>query len=788
MINVFGLAVGLAACMLILLYVNFELSYDRWIPDESRVMRVETRFYDKAGQPVNTAETIPPVTSPLFAEQIGDIEQFSRFMNYDVAVAVDGKAYEQNLTMCDPGVFDLMGIRLIEGDAKTALSDPGSIVLSVTSAKRIFGDQDALGKVVKLDGEYLARVTGIMPDWPKASDLEMHAIVPMTTPLLKHMAWLQTNWGSFWGPTYIRLRAGADPKHVADDINKLALRVGPADDFKDRVAEGIHPSYSYYLTLAADAHLKSTHHDSGGRSSVAVLWSAGVTAFLILAIAIINAANLGTMLAMKRVREVAIRKALGASPRNLMMQVLVETIALTFLSMVIGIALAELFLPTFCHLMDRSLSSELIYRPETLAILVGGTLVVGVICGLYPAMVAIRFRPVDYLAGVKPKLGVRFRNSLIVLQFAATIGLLTTCAVVFMQAQYARNADHGFDSSQLVDIGGVDRPVVHKREEALRQALARVKGVEAVGASHGMAGDSYNNNNGVWLPDGTMKQLRRFAMSEDLLPLMGVKPIAGRLFSKDHPSDSYTEPGKGASHGIIINDLAVKKLGFASAQDAVGKTVHTWDNFPSTIIGVIDNLRFRSAREKPDATYYWIGPEEYRHEIVKVSRQNLPETLAAIDKVWRDFFPDLPIRRQFVDEAFAKYYDTDRRQGWLLLFSAGVMVVIAVMGLYGLAALATERRAKEIGIRKVLGARTRNIVRLLLWQFSLPILVANLIAWPLSWWGLGHWLEGFIDRVGLSPLPFLGAGVLVLLIAWGTIIGHTLRVARQNPIKALRYE
>lgn len=788
LINVFGLAVGLAACILILLYVNFELSYDRWIPENDRVMRVGTHYYNQANEPVGENGVIPPVTSPIFAEQLDEIELFARFLHQGVALSVDGRAYEQQITTSDPDVFELMGIKLIEGDASTALNDPDSLVLSESDAKRIFGDGPALGKVLKVDGKHLLKVTGVMPDWPKAADLQVHALAPVNGLVLSHMPWLQTEWGSFWGPTYFRVREGVTPEALSAAVNELARRVGPPERFQERIDRGIRPEYVFEATMARDAHLSGGAEFDPGRGSMANIWSATFIAIMILAIAVINVSNLGAMLAMKRVREVAIRKALGAEARDLMFQVLVESVSLTFLSTLIGIVIAEALLPTFSDLMFRSLSSDLIYEPASLALLFGGTLLVGAISGLYPALVATRFRPVDYLAGMKPSVGSRFRTILMVMQFAATIALLTTCVVVFMQARFAKERDPGFNSVQLVELSGIERPIVLEREEAFRNALLQIEGVTGAAATHGMPGYDYNNTNGVTPEGGEMAPLRRFAVSPELLPLLEVKPIAGRLFSKDYPSDFTTAPDRGASKGIILNDLAVKKLGFKSPQDAIGTQVRTWGDMQSTIIGVVPNLRNRSAKAEPSATYYWVGPHEYRHIVLRVERDDMPKTLAAIDRVWREFFPDLPVRRQFVDDAFASYYDTERRQGWLLLMSAGVMTAIAVMGLYGLAGLATERRSKEIGIRKVLGAKSRNIVQLLLWQFSMPVLIANLIAWPMAWWGLSQWLETFIDRIGLTPLPFMGAGALVLAVAWGTIIGHTLRVARRSPVKALRYE
>ncbi len=787
LINVLGLAVGLAACILILLYVSFELSYDRWIPENDRVMRIETLGYGESGEFLNNDESTPGVAAGIFAEQIDDIELLARFYNTELALAIDGRAYEQNVTLTDPDALKMMDIRLLEGDPDTALDDPASIILSESDAKRIFGDTSPMGEVIKVDGQHLIKVSGVMPDWPKNSDLRVDALMPVTSPVIEHMPWVLENWGSFWGPTYIRMKEGVSAESLETQMNELAVRVGPASLFQDRIDQNITPDFVFHLTKAQEAHL-SGGQQGEARGSIAALWVAGLIAFLILAIAVINVTNLGTMLAMKRVREVAIRKSLGAQAKHLLMQILVEAVALTFVSMLVGLVLAELALPLFGDLMNRDLTNDLLYQPQTLSGLVTGTLLVGIVCGLYPALVAVRFRPVDYLSGVKPRLGIRLRNTLIVLQFAATIGLLITCFVVFMQADYARSKDKGYQTARMISINGIDRPIVLEREEALRTALGRIDGVEAVAASHGMPGYDYNNRNPVRADNGERKPLRRFAMSEDLLAMLDVTPLAGRLFSREFTSDAITQANRGASQSIILNDLAVSELGYESPEDAIGRKVYTWGDFESTIVGVVPNLRTRSARQEPSPTYYWIGPHEYRHIVLQVSAAQMADTLAAIDQTWQDFFPDLPIRRQFVDEAYASYYDTDRRQGWLLLFSAGVMTVIAIMGLYGMAALLTERRAKEIGIRKVLGAKSGNIVQLLLWQFSVPVLVANLIAWPISWWALSGWLEAFIDRIGLTPLPFIAAGLAVLLVAWITIAGHTFRVAQRSPIHALRYE
>lgn len=784
-INIGGLSVGLSACIMILLFVNHELSYDQWIPEKERVFRAEalTRFQ---GAPEGTTDSIPPVVGPIMAEQLSEIEESVRFVWQNVAVAADNQAFEQDVTLTDPAVFDVFDVKLIEGDRRTALSQPDSIILSESEALRILGPGPALGKIVRVNGEFTFKVSGVMRDWPVLSDLDVNAFVPFSSPIIDDQPWLRENWGSFSGNTYVRVKEGFTADDVAAALNTLAPRVGPDWAFKDREDQGLPPVIEFYFTPATNAHLES-NFNSGSRGSIEALWSAGIVAALILGIAVMNATNLGTMLALKRVREVAIRKALGANSRNLVFQILIESVILSAVAMLLGLVLVELLLPTFAALMERPLTTAPLYQPIVLMPLTIFTLFTGTISGLYPALVAAKFRPIDHLNGIAPTIGIRFRNALMILQFAATIGLLITCFVVFQQAKYAENRDPGFDSAQLVDIAGIQRPIVLEREQALRDALSRIPGVEAVAASHIAPGDNYNNFDSGIVDGGPTVNIRRVAVSEDFFKTMNIQPMFGRVFSQDRTSDRVVHTDNSMEAPVILNRQAITELGIDTPEDAVGRTlILNGDALP--IIGVIEDLRTDSVSRLIRPSFFYIDPQQYRHIILRVSTQNLPSTLSAIDNTWRQQFPDIPVQRQFMDDAFAEYYEAARRRGQLLLGSALVMIVIASTGLFALSALTTERRAQEIGIRKVLGARTRNIVNLLLWQFSKPIIIANLIAWPVVWFVMQGWLQGFTDRIALTPIPFIGAGLLVLLIASATIVGQVIFLAMTNPAKILRYE
>lgn len=785
-INIGGLAVGLAACIMILLFVEHELSYDQWIPEHDRTVRAEviTRF---EGAPENDSESIPPVVGPLMAEQLSEIELSVRLSDMNVALSTGVTAFEQEVTLTDPGVFEMFGIKLIEGNMDTALNDPESVVLGQADALRIFGSGSVVGKTVKVNGQHTMKVTGVMPDWPTLSDLTVEALVPFSSPIIDDQPWLRENWGSIIGVTYIRLVEGTDREQFTDAFNDLAVRIAPDWVYKSKIERGLPPTFSFQFTPIVDAHLKSDN-GFGSRGSVEALWAAAIVAALILAIAVMNVTNLGTMLALKRVREVTIRKALGAKSKHLVAQILIEAIVLAAIAMLAGLVMVELLLPVFGTMMDRSLSTTPLYQVSVVALLVLFAIFIGSISGLYPALVAARFRPIDHLSGVSPTVGIRFRNFLMVAQFAATIGLLVTCFVVFQQANYAQSRDPGFNSDQLVQLSGISRPAVLEKEKSFREQLARIPGVEALAASHVAPGHGYNNFDSGSVEGGPTVNIRRISVSEEFFETMNIQAIAGRVFSPDRTGDRLVRADDGSTAPVVINRTALDQLGLDSPESAVGKVIQMSRGNLRTIVGVTNDLFLGSVRSEVAPSYFWIDPREFRHVILRVSPVNMTSTLAEVDNAWRQQFPDIPIQREFLDEAFASYYDTERRRGWLLLSSAIVMIVIATVGLFALSALTTERRAREIIIRKVLGARTANIVNLLLWQFSKPVLIANIIAWPVAWFVLHGWLEAFADRIALSPLPFFGAGLLVFLIAGATITGQAIVLALSNPARILRYE
>jgi putative ABC transport system permease protein len=785
-IIIMGLAVGIAASLMILLYIDHELSYDAWIPDHERVMRLEADVTNRRTGEIRSSAMTPPVFTPMVADSVPEIAAYARINGLPVALSTGENAFNINITLSDPDIFSLMGVTFVEGSAEGALRRPDGLILTESSAHRLFGTTNVVGESVRADAAHSLVITGVIQDWPKNSDLDIKALAPHTSPIAAHNPQRQTSWFATWGTSYMKLAEGADPANVAASINALARRTGPTDLFEERIAGGERPVFDFKLTPARDAHLTPGREVAQEKGSHIQLWSAATVAFSILVVAVINAANLGTMIAIKRVQEISVRKLMGAARSDLTAQIMLEFIAVALTALLIGLALTEIALPGFGYLMNRPLTVEPVFTPMILSSLMIIAVGIGVISGLYPALVAARFRPSDTISGIKPRLDLAFRNSLIVFQFAVTSLLLVTSIIMFLQTRYASSRDTGYETSNLLVLSGIERPAAIEREASLRRALEAIPGVSSVAAAMRMPGDNWSNGSGITLENGERVLLRRFSVTETFFDTLEITPIAGRVFSPDFPGDATGGDEHVASRSVVVNRSALNRLGISAPEDAVGVTFETSNGFRSTIVGVVEDMHFKSARREVEETYFWIGPFEYRHIILRLDEGSTPATLKAVDDAWATFMPDLPLVRSFADSAFANYYDQDRRQNWLISASVGFMILIAATGLYGLAALTTDRRAKEIGIRKTVGAQARNIVNLLLWQFSKPIIAANLIAWPLGWWLMSRWLEGFVDRIALTPIPFLMAGVFVLIIGWMTIIGHTLKLARLNPIEVLR--
>ena len=803
-INIGGMAVGLAAAVLIVLFVRDELSYDKWIPGHEQIYRIHSTFDIPGRSPFRTVRSAGRIL-PAMMERFPDIERGVRLINFGQTVYLDGEAFDERMMLADEEFFDLFELPFAEGTAESAFAEARSLVLSEASARKYFGDQPALGETLnmKLGGEMREyRVSGVLANLPGNTHLRFDIIGRIVPSDFVNNSSLLDTWTSVNTYGYFRLAKGANIAEIERQMPAFLESVVPVPAGMDVV---VNDFYELSFMPVADIYLgaKAQAADMGdmrrlGDMSAVITFSA--VAALILVIATINFMNLSTARSSLRAREVSMRKVLGAERKQLVFQFLGESVVTTAIALTISLALVELALPWFNAFLGKTLSLPYIGGSGLLPVLVGMALVVGIIGGLYPAFYLTGFRPAKILKAnqsADSDGNGNLRSLLVVLQFAISIGLIVSTAVIYGQSLYAKNLDLGFDKENklvLRGLGGVDATTA----QTLIQELKRHPDVTDAVLSSDVPTDNWENNTGFsFLTDeGTQNYLLNYiAVDYGFMEAYGVEPIAGRLFSKDFGADNLptaAERGPEYVSSIILDSAATRLLGIADPADAIGKIITSGlageDMVTFTIIGVVPDMQFRSAHYGVQPSVFWRRPASFDNLTVAFSETDYPGFIAEVEALWARVLPDARIDHHLLNELIAaQYYDEDQQAVMFAVFS-GLAIIIANLGLYGLAAFSAERRTKEIGLRKVLGAGVLDIVRLLVWQFSKPVLAANLIAWPVAWYFLSDWLDGFVFRIDLGPVPFAIAGVGALVIAWATIGGHAYRVALTKPVNALRYE
>jgi putative ABC transport system permease protein len=525
-----------------------------------------------------------------------------------------------------------------------------------------------------------------------------------------------------------------------------------------------------------------------------------VVALLTLAMAVVNFINLSTAHAIQRAREVALRKVFGATRRQLIVQFVGEGLLVAAIATIIALTIAELTTPTLGRIIGADLRIAYFGRDGLLLPASGMFLLAGLASGLYPAFVISRFRPARVLHASRGSAetpgGGRLRTALVVVQFAIAIGLIASTVVIWSQTQFVERVDPGYRRDGLVQIDNAWRFTQGSEYEAARAAMRAIPGVTAVGRTGLGLGSAETTKRLTRAPNGgAYVTMSLYSIDAGFLPTMGVDLIAGRPLGDtiplDRVGDANGAPIAVRGVNVIVNQTAAAQFGFRAPKAAIGQAIQV--NFgdamaPATIVGVVEDTRFRTARDALDPIVYAYDPERTSQVVVRYAQVRPGEVMAALNQVWRRYEPEIPFEARFADDIVHDLYAAERGRTELFAAFSALAVLIACLGLYALAAFATERRTKEIGIRKVLGAKVIDIVRLIAWQFSKPVVLANLIAWPIGWWAMRDWLNTFDLRIALTPVPFLLAGLLALVIALATVAGHSLRVARTRPIDALRYE
>ena len=812
-INIAGLALGLAACLTLLLYVRYERGYDRWLPGHEDVYQLQTFYTDPQTGEEGAMQMAQYVVGTTLRRDVPQIANGVYAMTSMPTVLRGREALGiERALMVDGDLLDVLRLPLVSGDASTALRDVGSVLLSETEARRIFGAADPVGRTVTLverGARVDRRVTGMFRDLPRDSSLRFGMVVRFDPAayFADEPGWL-TSYGDLNGWHFLRLRPGTDPEAVHRAMpgwrqrHMAPVRTGGGIS---RPGEG----FEWRLANIGDVHLgraQATAMAAGNDERTLLTYT--VAALLVLGIACFNFVNLATARALRRAREVALRKVLGARRGQLVVQFLGESLLVAAVAMLLALAALELWLPALSHLLDAELRVDYLGDPAFLLAIAGLIVLVGVAGGLYPAFYVSRFKPALVLksgSSAEAAGAGALRALMVVAQFAVSIGLIVCAMVIYGQALYGAAADPGYRRERLLQIGieGIANPERGRRSEAMVRQLERIEGVASAGRTSIGVATRNRSNTSLTLPGREPVSLGNYRVDEGFFRTMGMRLVAGRLFDPARAMDRSSAAPAGGDPAIdraliarganvVVNELAARRLGFSDPADAIGARADASlldaGAVPVTIVGVVADTRFGSIREPVDPIMFRFADDFISHIVVRYEGADPAGLRDRVRRAWQRLEPDVPFDGQYSEEIIADLYDAEQARAAIFAAFAALAVIISCLGLFGLSALVAERRTREIGIRKVLGATTRDIVQLLAWQFSKPVILANLIAWPAAWWVMRDWLDSFDARIDLEPTPFLVASTLALTVAMATIAGHAIRVARKSPIHALRYE
>lgn len=811
-INIAGLAVGLAACILISLFVRDEYSYDKHWEHADSIYRLNTTIAIPGREPFVTVVTQGPARAALQAYFGEELEAITRFQPMSPVIRYGDRAFAEDVHWTDPDTARMFDLEIIAGDIDQALGDNASLAVNESFAIKHFGTTDAVGEVVNIRSRELERdfrVGAVFRDLPHNTVLDFQVLAMIDEDDWVHAPELFTSWFSVNNTLFFQLRKGSSIQRVSDQLNaftdaNIQIPRGAFADGEVRSSDYIsytaQPLRDIQLNPVGVGEMKPT----GDKNQVALF---AAIAALTLLIGCINFMNLATARSTQRAREVALRKVLGASRRQLVLQFLGESTLIALAGLLVGVVLVELVLPSYSAFLGKELA--LSYTSfATLGLLMALVAIVGLLGGVYPALVLSGFRPARVLKAnrsMESSGSAALRSLLVIFQFTVSIALIVATTIVFGQMRYATSMDPGFNKDGLLAIEGTGRSGAAEQQSALIAELKAQDGVRVVSASSEMPFNTTEDNTSVRIPgnpEAGSILIGLLRVDYDFFDALGSRLIAGRSYSREYAIDRFPDSSdyRGDSQpagNIIVNEAAVRRLGFGTPEQALGRGITiSMGNADSddvngllTIVGVVRDMNLQSLKSviRPEVYFATDEPQSYLMLRYEGDPQRVVERTRS---VWTSLFPDIPFEYAFVDEVAAEEFRQEQNVATMLGTFSLLAVVIACLGLYGLASFTAERRTKEIGIRRVLGAKISNIVGLLLWQFSKPVVLANLIAWPIACWSMLRWLENFpyrIDAWLLLP-ACLFAGAVALAISWLTVGGNAARVARRSPVEALRYE
>ena len=788
-INLFGLTIGLTCCLLIFIFIRHELSYDKYQPNAERVYRITRTFNNSETGAVSLIlGSVAPAFGPLLLNDFKEIEGMTRLLqNGTAAIRYNDKMLNQpEVYFADDKFFDFFKVDVLKGNIKKSLSDPKSVMMTDETAKKYFGDQDPINKIIRINfGDYHDfKVTGIYKPLP--SNTHFHPEMMLSFNTLNDTAiyganQLKTSWSNNSFLTYIRLPQGYEPKKLEAQFPAFLNRhINPGDPVKT----------SRWTSLAlqklTDIHLRShTDYEAEENGDIKRVYVFSAIALFILLIACINYMNLSTARSTLRAREIGIRKTVGAQRKEIIAQFLSESVLVTWIAMILAFGFTWLLIPWLNEVSGQELSINGIMKWYIILPILLVPFVVGIISGIYPALFMSSFQPVKVLKGLVRTGGanISFRKVLVTVQFAISIILIICTAIVFSQMKYMQNKALGFEKEQIITLPYVT--ALNDKYDAFRTELLSNTAIKNLGRSSRIPTGRLLDAMGSTMKRGdTMApvavDIKNVAADEDFISTYGIKIVAGRGFSRDFGSDTS---------GYLLNEASVSALGLKTNEDAIGKDFG-YGGRKGKIIGVINDFHFESLHQKivPLVMLFPKNLNNFGRISIKIVGANTTAALTHIEKTWKNFLPETPYQFTFLDENFARLYKAEERQKTLFTTFAFIAIFIACLGLFGLSAFAISQRVKEIGIRKVLGANVSTIVTLLSKDFLKLVGLSAVIAFPVAWFAMKKWLQDFAYRIDMPWWIFIVAGIMAAIIALVTISFQAIKAAVANPVKSLRSE
>jgi putative ABC transport system permease protein len=781
LINIAGLAVGIACCILILLFVFDELSYDKFNENHDRIYRVTRKWFNEDGVVnLHLGHVAPPI-APLLENDFPEILYAVRMIRVGRILVGRRSVFfeESRFLFAEEDIFKVFSFEMKAGDPETALQDPFTVVITEEMAEKHFGTENPLGKslTIQVDSQKAdMKVTGIIKSLPHNSHFHADFLGSFKTFEAVVGEKEMQNWGSNNFATYLLIPKGYD-------INRLKSQLDP---FIDRhMSEGMSERTKLELQPLTSIHLFS-HLDSEieANSDIMYVYLFSIIAFIILLVACVNFMNLSTARSSGRAREVGLRKVVGAQRSQLIRQFLGESIVTSLLSLLIAVGIVLLILPEFNQFVGRELSLSFSENVSMYFVLVFIAVFTGLISGIYPSFFLSAFKPARILKGNLDtrKKGLSFRAVLVVFQFVTSIILIICVGIVSSQLDYMKTKKLGFDEEHIVVLPS--SPAIVEHLEAFKTRLLQNPGIISVSAAKRVPSGRLLDSAGARVLSGETSQPINFRIAQlrvdyDYIPTFKMEVVAGRNFSR--------EMGTDAAQAFILNETAVRKIGWKSPDEAIGKGFG-YGRRNGQIIGVVKDFHFESLHQEISPIVLFLSSTSLSQISIRISPQNIPQTMAFLKEIWAELRPDYPFSYYFIDENFDQLYKSEQNLQRIFGYFAFLSVAIGCLGLFGLASFSAERRTKEIGIRKVLGASATGLAFLLSKEFTKWVLLANLIAWPLAYLAMSRWLQNFAYRTGIGLGTFLLAGVLSWAIAYLTVSYQAVKASFADPVRALKYE